>query len=131
MTTIYLGGPINGTTDEEASGWRDQFIKEMGDHFTFKDPMVRDYRGREDECVDEIVELDKQDIEESDVFLAYCWQVSWGTAMEIYYAWLCVNVRVSILVVPEGMRISPWLRYHSSYIVSSLKEAQDLIRELA
>ncbi len=25
MTSVYLGGPINGTTDEEASGWREGF----------------------------------------------------------------------------------------------------------
>ncbi len=32
------------------------------------------------------------------------------------------------LGVPEGLRISPWLRYHSDAIVGSLSEAQAVIR---
>lgn len=132
MTTVYLGGPINGATDEEAHGWRDQFKAELGPSFTYKDPMDRDYRGREDECVNEIVELDKADIEVSDIVVGYCWQVSVGTSMEVYFAW---DLRFQgtdqgpfvLLVIPEGTRISPWLRYHSDAIVHTLEEARQLI----
>lgn len=135
MTTIYLGGPINGATDEEASGWRDKFMANMGDRYTFRDPMVRDYRGREDESVNEIVELDKEDILCSDILLAYCWQVSVGTSMEVFYGY---DLRFQpeqhsdpyvILVIPEGTRISPWLAYHSDTIVGTIPEAQDFIRD--
>ena len=131
MTTVYLAGPINGCTDDEAHGWRQGFMarfEEFYECYGFLDPMVRDYRGREDECVAEIVEGDKDDIDGCDIFLAYCWQVSWGTAMEIYHAWQLAK-RV-ILVVPEGHRISPWLRYHSTAIVHTLDEAAEVIRAL-
>lgn len=131
MTTVYLAGPINGCTDDEANGWRQGFMESLPG-FDFLDPMRRDYRGREDECVDEIVEGDKQDIDNCDVFLAYCWQVSWGTAMEIYYAWRGEGRRLPgpriVLVIPEGQRISPWLRYHSDVIVPTLAQAAELIR---
>jgi hypothetical protein len=120
MTTIYLAGPINGCIDDEAHGWRQGFMDSLSG-YKFLDPMVRDYRGREDECVPEIVEGDKADIEACDVFLAYCWQVSWGTAMEIFYAHQ-LGRRV-VLVVPEGARISPWLRYHSHAIYKTLAAA--------
>lgn len=134
MTTIYLGGPINGATDEEASGWREAFKAELGPEFTYRDPMDRDYRGREDECVAEIVELDKDDIDESDIVVGYCWQVSVGTSMEIFYAWDQRFSRIAgpfvLLVIPEGTRISPWLRYHSDAIVGTLAEAQALIRAI-
>ena len=136
MTTIYLGGPIAGCLDEEASGWRNQFMADLPT-FSFKDPMVRDYRGIEDESVNEIVELDKEDIDQSDIVLAYCWQVSVGTSMEVYYAW---DLRFDglgegpgpfvLLVIPEGTRISPWLRYHSDAIVTTLEEAQILIKDM-
>lgn len=117
---VYLAGPINGCNDDEANGWRQGFMARLP-HLEFRDPMVRDYRGREDECVAEIVQGDIADIDECDTFLAYCWQVSWGTAMEIFYAYRA-GKRV-ILVVPEGARVSPWLRYHSHYIVSNLAAA--------
>lgn len=117
---VYLAGPINGCNDNEASGWRDEFMSSLPE-LKFLDPMVRDYRGREDESVREIVELDIADINESDVFLAYCWQMSWGTAMEIFYAH--TEGKWVVLVVPDGHRISPWLRYHSHIIVPTLADA--------
>jgi nucleoside 2-deoxyribosyltransferase len=122
MSAIYLAGPINGCTDDEANGWRQGFIERLaGKGFVFLDPMVRDYRGREDECVAEIVEGDKGDIDACDTFLAYCWQTSWGTGMEILYAW--ETGKHVLLVIPEGVRISPWQRYHSHQICWTLAEA--------
>lgn len=117
---VYLAGPINGCTDTEAHGWRDDFMASLP-QLKFLDPMVRDYRGREDESVNEIVESDLSDIDECDIFLAYCWQVSWGTGMEILYAYR--TAKPVVLIVPEGQRISPWLRYHSHLIVGTLAEA--------
>jgi hypothetical protein len=128
MTTVYLGGAINGCTDEEANGWRQAFM-EQNPGWDYKDPMVRDYRGREEECVQEIVELDKQDIDNCDIGLFNAWQPSAGTSMEVYYAWTgryrprsSVTQRV-VLVIPEHLRISPWYRYHSDVIVPTLAEA--------
>lgn len=54
MKTIYLCGPINGCTDEECKDWREMVKANWAGHSI--DPMRRDYRGKEDECVDEIVE---------------------------------------------------------------------------
>lgn len=93
--------------------------------------MDRDYRGREDEYVDEIVKGDRNDIIESDIFLAYCWQPSWGTAMEIHFAHerqqSMNGHRLIVVVVPEGQRISPWLRYHSDVVVPTLEAAAQWI----
>lgn len=121
---VYLAGPINGCNDDEANGWRQGVIDRHPD-IEFLDPMRRDYRGREDEYIDEIVGGDKTDIYSCDVFLAYAWQASWGTAMEIHLAWE-QDKRV-IVVVPEGQRVSPWLRYHSDSVVGSLGEAEQLL----
>lgn len=125
---VYLGGPINGCSDDEANGWRDGFRALLPD-CEFIDPMVRDYRGREDDSVREIVEFDKKDINDADVVLAYCWQASWGTAMEIFYAW--EHGRTVVVVVPEGARVSPWLRYHSNTVLSTLADAARYIDDLS
>lgn len=128
MTTVYLAGPINGCNDDEAHGWRQQFMESLPG-LEFLDPMRRDYRGIEDiVSADYIVWADRDDIEACDVFLANCWQASWGTAMEIVYA-MAADKPV-IAVVPEGRPVSPWLRYHAQFIVPTLAEARDaLLRE--
>ena len=83
---IYLGGAINGCTNSECTDWREEAKQLIGD-WTPIDPMVRDYRGKEDESVNEIVELDKRDINMSDVLLVSYVKPSVGTSMEILYAW--------------------------------------------
>lgn len=117
---VYLCGGINGLTDDEAMGWR-EYVKTQLPEAEHIDPMRRDYRGREDESVNDIVNGDEADILESDVVLANCGRPSWGTAMEIHFAHTqCIDV---IAVVPEGQPISPWLRYHATIIARSLDEA--------
>lgn len=121
--TVYLCGPINGCTDDEASNWRDQVKQVLGEDRCL-DPMRRDYRGREAECVNEIVELDKEDIFASDIVLANCWQVSVGTSMEIYLAWE-EGIPV-IAIVPPDAKVSPWLTYHAQ-VVTSLDSAFEIL----
>ena len=125
---VYLAGPINGCNDGESKTWREKVKKRLGESNCI-DPMVRDYRGTEDQNVDEIVDLDKLDILASDVVLANCWQPSWGTAMEINFAWF--NSKPVFCVVQEGTRISPWLRYHSRDIYSNLSDALDIIENIS
>lgn len=122
MTTIYLAGPINGATDAEAHDWRDALIAAHPE-FHFLDPMVRDYRGREDEAVEEIVNNDKGDILISDFIIAYCPKPSVGTSMEVYFAWQKLGPDRVLVVVPDGAPISPWLRYHSAIVVPTTAAA--------
>lgn len=116
---LYLCGPINGCTDAEANDWR-TLVKSLWPGECV-DPMVRDYRGREDECVAEIVELDKQDIEACGALIVSYDKPSVGTAMEILYAYER-SIPVAVVAAP-GTRISPWLRYHASEIVPSYQAA--------
>jgi hypothetical protein len=110
---VYLGGPINGCTDEEANGWRQIVapLLEAAGH-TPVDPMVRDYRGKEDIAWREIVEMDKKDIDKCQVLLMYSPKPSVGTAMEILYGFQ--QRKNVIVVVPPDAPVSPWLRYHAS-----------------
>lgn len=115
---VYLAGAINRCSDSEAKDWRQAFIA-ANPEVTALDPMRRDYRGIEDENVNEIVQLDIEDIQQCDVFLANCAKPSWGTAMEIRIAH-DLGKRI-IAVVPSG-DISPWLQFHASEVVTVISE---------
>lgn len=119
MNTIYLCGPINGCTDEECRDWRSYVTEAWGGRCI--DPMVRDYRGREEEAYREIVELDKIDVAEADIILVNYDKPSVGTSMEILYAW--ERGKRIIVVCREGDVISPWLRYHATHLVHGFDAA--------
>lgn len=121
---VYLGGPINGCSDEEAHGWREAVkpLLEAAGH-QWLDPMVRDYRGRELEpgIAAEIVENDKADIRECGALLMSCPKPSVGTSMEILYGWgLGLPI---VAVVPEGATPSPWIIYHADIFYGTEVEA--------
>ena len=88
------------------------------------DPMRRDYRGKEDESVNEIVQGDLDDIRASFFVLVNATRPSWGTAMEIVYAQQFSKYIVSF--VGES-RVSPWLRFHSTQIVGTVEEAVTVV----
>ncbi len=124
MKTVYLCGAINGCTDAECKDWREFAKVGLKDSCELLDPMRRDYRGIEDDSVNAIVSFDIQDINASDIVLAIADVPSWGTAMEIYYAY---SIGVEVVTVCGQQRISPWLRRHSSVIFRTISEAIDHI----
>lgn len=118
---VYLCGPINGCSDEEAKDWRAYCARGLTGNCY--DPMVRDYRGRELEpgIAEEIVENDKSDIMQCDALLVYYERPSVGTSMEVLFAWS--NGIPSIVVDRSERPLSPWLLYHCAQVVKSLDEA--------
>lgn len=122
---VYLCGPINGCTDEEATNWREN-VKLF---FPWSiDPMKRDYRGVEKLLYREIVDLDKRDIRNSDIILVNYDKPSVGTSMEVFYAW---TLGIPVVVwCKEDAKLSPWLIYHSTSIVYSLFQAVEKIKEI-
>lgn len=124
MTTIYLAGPINGCTDAEALDWREELTTLLRGHQVIS-PMARDYRGKENENVEDIVEGDKADIRKSQVVVAYCPRPSVGTSMEVLYA-RERGLQVAVLT-PEGVSVSPWLRYHADCVASDMGSVVEFI----
>jgi nucleoside 2-deoxyribosyltransferase len=108
--TVYLCGGINGMSDDRCRTWR-EYAKERLRCETL-DPMRRDYRGIEDQNVAAIVEGDKADIDACDVVLVNALRPSWGTAMEVLYAWEHGKPCYCVASDP----VSPWLRHHSVMI---------------
>jgi nucleoside 2-deoxyribosyltransferase len=123
---VYLAGPISGCTYDEARGWRDhvtKLLRQRDPKIKVFDPMVRDYRGHEQEpeVIDLIVEQDKKDIDQSDVLMVCFDKPSVGTSMEVLYAW---EQDVRILVINRsGKPLSPWLSYHSDTVVETFEQA--------
>lgn len=126
---VYLCGPINGCSDDDATAWRNWLKKEfLRERFEFIDPMDRDYRGREEEFAREIVELDKRDIRICDAVVCMHVRPSVGASMEVFFAWA---LGIPVIVIDEsGVPLSPWLRYHATTIVDGKPAAASALREL-
>lgn len=125
MNKTYLCGPILGCNDSECKNWREEAKKNLK---ATLDPMIRDYRGSHLDHIQEIVEEDKKDIDECDSLLVKFEKPSVGTSMEIIYAWERQKFIVTV-VEDKNIDLSPWLVYHSSIIVNSLKEAYKVLND--
>lgn len=129
MTHVYLSGGILGLTDEEIHGWRD-YIKSWFalDNIDFSDP------SRRKPSIEKlIVEIDKAEIIKCDLMICKAFPASWGTAMEIIFAWTN-NIPV-ISWIPSNENISPWITYHSivtantlDSLILQIKEFLDLLK---
>ncbi len=112
---VYLCGPIFGCTDGESKDWREEVTESLRfiDAIKIIDPMRRDYRGKEEESLREIVELDKIDVASCDVILVNYVpdKASFGTAMEVLYAF--ERGKTVIVVHSKHVKVTPWLWYHS------------------
>lgn len=127
MKTVYLCGAINGKTDSECRAWRQQ-AKQLLCGFNILDPMRRDYRGKENVFAHEIIEADKDDIDMSEGLLVYFDSPSFGTAMEIFYAF---NEGLKVVAVnASGAPHSPWVEVHTHAVVTDLAEGCEILRSL-
>lgn len=117
---VYLAGSIY-RMDDECLEWRAEVSKQLrAKKIMTLSPMSRDYRGMEqsDDIRRRIVEGDKRDITASDTLLAFCPKPSFGTAMEIHFAW---SLHKQIIIVSQHG--SPWLKYHATAIFPTIDEA--------
>ena len=118
VRTVYLAGPINKCGDRECMHWRAR-AKRMIDA-RMRDPMERDFRGVEGANTNAIVCGDLKDIRKATIILVNAAQPSWGTSMEIAYAYLQGKV---IFAFGAGDAPSPWLAYHCDRLFSNLESA--------
>lgn len=128
---MYLGGAIKDKTDAEIHGWRNQIRSSLIAYpITIFDPSVRDYQGALlnassladlDTISEEIVTLDTEEINASQVLLCNFPSPSAGSAMEIYIAWTLR--KLVITMVPNKFQVSPWVHHHSTRVVETYPQA--------
>jgi nucleoside 2-deoxyribosyltransferase len=131
MTTtpgLYLCGAINGCTDAEANDWRQEAAAMLGASYRVYNPMVRDYRGREEEAAHEIVRGDLHEIDQCRAVLVNATRPSWGTAMECFYAF---EQGKTVVAFTGWTRCSPWLAAHTSMRFPALADACTYLRAVA
>lgn len=83
---IYLCGPIMDEHEGVAQEWRTKAKKLLGKNFVLLDPMRRNFKDREVDSANEIVEFDLQDVRDADIILVCYSKNSIGTSMEVFYA---------------------------------------------
>ena len=123
---VYLCGPISDCSNDECNSWRNYISERVPDCIN---PMTRDCRGKKmttDICKF-IVEGDKADIIHSNVLLYNFTKHSSGSPMELLYAFTnCKNT----VTISNGLKLSPWVMYHSFAIVPDLDSAVEYLLDL-
>lgn len=123
MKTIYLCGPIMDEYKGAARNWRKVAIKDLCKSFVILDPMRRNFKDREVDSANEIVEFDLQDIRSSDILLVNYNKPSIGTAMEVFYASKELGKFVVAFSPFDFEECSPWMVRYCTKILPSLEHA--------
>lgn len=126
---IYLCGPIMDEHDGKARAWRERAKKILGKHFTLLDPMRRNFKDREVDSANEIVEFDLQDVRDADIVLVNYSKNSIGTSMEVFYASHNLKKFVVAFSPFTFKDSSPWMVRFCTKILPDLDEACKYIKE--
>lgn len=126
---IYLCGPIMDEVDGHARAWRGRAQELLSDAFTLLDPMRRNFKDREVDSANEIVEFDLQDVRDADIVLVNYGKPSIGTAMEVFYASHVLHKFVIAFSPFSFKDCSPWMVKYCTKILPTLEAAVDYIRE--
>ena len=129
MRKIYLCGPIMDEIEGQAREWRTTAKEQLGEHFVLLDPMRRNFKDREVDSANEIVEFDLADVREADIILVNYCKPSIGTAMEVFYAAHECGKFVVAFAPFSFKDCNPWMVRFCTKILPSLKSATDYIKE--
>ena len=126
---IYLCGPIMDETPGQAAEWRQVATRLLTPDFILLDPMRRNFKDREVDSANEIVEFDLQDVRDADILLVNYSKPSIGTAMEVFYASHVLNKFV-IAFSPFGFQdCNPWMVKYCTKILPTIEAASQYIRD--
>ncbi len=126
---IYLSGPIMDEYPELAKTWRERAKEELKDCFVLLDPMRRNFKDREVDSANEIVDFDLQDVRDADILLVNYSKNSIGTAMEVFYAAHDLGKFVVACSPFPFQECSPWMVRYCTKILPTLDAAIAYIRD--
>lgn len=129
MQKIYLCGPIMDEHEGEARQWREAVHTVLGRRFMLLDPMRRNFKDREVDSANEIVEFDLQDVRDADIILVNYNKPSIGTAMEVFYAAHDLQKFVVAFSPFSFQECNPWMVRFCTKILPDLESAMDYIIE--
>jgi nucleoside 2-deoxyribosyltransferase len=112
-----------------ARAWREVAKRQLGRDFVMLDPLRRNFRDREVDSANEIVEFDLQDVRDADIILVNYNKPSIGTAMEVFHASHNLGKFVVAFSPFTFKDSSPWMVRFCTKILPSLDEALAYIRE--
>lgn len=124
---IYLSGPIMDAVESESKPWRQRAKERLAGKFILLDPMRRNFRDREIDSANEIVEFDLQDVRDADIILVNYSKASIGTAMEVFYAAHDLGKFVIGFSPHSFQDMSPWMVRYCTKILPDLDAALDYI----
>ena len=129
MKTVYLCGSIMEEHEGVAREWRKIVAKKLGKNFRLLDPMRRNFKDREVDSANEIVEFDLQDIRSADILLVNYSKASIGTAMEVFYASDNLGKFVVAFSPFDFKNCNPWMVRYCTKILPSLEHAIKYLRQ--
>jgi nucleoside 2-deoxyribosyltransferase len=106
-----------------ARKWRDIARNMISPQFRLLDPMRRNFRDREVDSSNEIVEFDLQDIRDADIILVNYAKPSIGTSMEVFYASHDLGKFVVAFSPFSFKDSSPWMIRYCTKILPNLEQA--------
>ena len=123
MKTTYLSGPIMDEHEGVARKWREIAKSLLAPHFRLLDPMRRNFRDKEVDSANEIVEFDLQDVRDADIVLVNYCKPSIGTSMEVFYASHDLGKFVVAFSPFSYKDCSPWMIRYCTKILPNLETA--------
>ena len=108
---------------DEGITWRQRAKERLAGRFVLLDPMRRNFRDREIDSANEIVEFDLQDVRDADIVLVNYGKASIGTSMEVFYAAHDLGKFVIAFSPYTYQDMSPWMVRFCTKILPNLDEA--------
>jgi nucleoside 2-deoxyribosyltransferase len=124
---IYLCGPIMDCADHESVPWRQRAKERLAGRFVLLDPMRRNFRDKELDSANEIVEFDLQDVRDADILLVNYCKPSIGTSMEVFYASHDLGKFVIAFSPFPYQDMSPWMVKYCTKILPDVDAAIEYI----
>lgn len=125
---IYLCGPIMDETPGHAKEWRTIARELLKNDFRLLDPMRRNFKDREVDSANEIVEFDLQDVRDADIVLVNYSKPSIGTAMEVFYAGHVLHTFVIAFSPFSFQDCNPWMVKYCTKILPTIEASAQYIR---
>lgn len=112
---------------EMAKTWRERATLRLKDEFIILDPMRRNFKDREVDSANEIVDFDLQDVREADILLVNYNKPSIGTSMEVFHAAHNLGKFVVAFSSYPFQECSPWMVRYCTKILPALEAAIEYI----